>query len=496
MTVSATDPATTRRSPWWGLAVLALPTLLSAVDINVLFLALPALTRDLGASAVEQLWITDVYGFLVAGLVITMGTLGDRVGHRRLLFTGAAVFAVTSVAAACAPDPTVLIGLRALLGVAGATLMPATLALITALFGDREQRGVAIAIWATCQFAGAALGPVVGGVLLGHFWWGSVFLLAVPVMVVLLVAGPFVLPAGTGDGSGRLDLASVALSLLAVLPVVWGVKVLATGTAPVALAVAAVVAGLAIGVVFVRRQLHLDRPLLDLALFRVRRVTVLLAALVGAGVAMAGTGMLVTQYLQTVLGYSPVASALWFAPMGLGVAAGTLLTPVIVRWVRPHVAVSGGLVLAALGALLLVLTPAEGGAPVAVGAVTVLALGTGPLFARGIGAVVGAVPSTRAGAAASLAETGNYLGGALGLALLGTLAAASYRAAMSGADGVARETVSGAATVAAALPAPQAGELLAAAHAAFTGGLHLVGVVAAALFVALAVATSRITLEA
>ncbi|MDD7942634.1 MFS transporter [Actinomycetospora lutea] len=490
-----TSSVITRRSPWWGLAVLALPTLLSAVDINVLFLALPHLTRDLGASAVEQLWITDVYGFLVAGLVITMGTLGDRVGHRRLLFTGAAVFAVTSVGAAFAPDPTALIGLRALLGIAGATLMPATLALITALFADGGRRGVAIAIWATCQFAGAALGPVVGGVLLGRFWWGSVFLLAVPVMLVLLAAGPFVLPGGTGEGSGRLDPASVALSLLAVLPVVWGVKVAATGTAPPGLGVAAVVAGVGIGVVFVRRQLRLERPLLDLALFRLRRVTVLLGALVGAGVAMAGTGMLVTQYLQTVLGLSPVAAALWFAPMGLGVAAGTLLTPVLVRRVRPHAAVAGGLVLAAVGALLLVLTPSEGGGPVAVGAVTVLALGTGPLFARGIGAVVGAVPPSRAGAAASLAETGNYLGGALGLALLGTLAAASYRAAMSGADGPARETVSGATAAATALPAPQAAELLGDAHAAFTGSVHLVGVVAAALFALLAAATSRITLE-
>ncbi|GAA4876801.1 MFS transporter [Actinomycetospora straminea] len=478
--------------------MLALPTLLAAVDINVLFLALPHLTRDLGASAVAQLWITDVYGFLVAGLVITMGTLGDRIGHRRLLFAGAAVFALTSIAAAYAPSAEALVGLRAVLGVAGATLMPATLALITALFPDERRRGVAIAIWATCQFAGAALGPVVGGLLLGHSWWGSVFLLAVPVMVLLLLAGPFVLPGGTGDGTGRLDLASVALSLLAVLPAVWGVKVAATGSAPLGAGLAATAAGVAVGVVFVRRQLRLERPLLDLALFRRPRVTVVLGALVGAGIAMAGTGMLVTQYLQVVLGLSPVAAALWFAPMGLGVAAGTLVTPVLVRRVRPHVAVSGGLALAALGALLLVVTPAAGGVPVAVPAVTVLALGTGPLFAQGIGSIVGAVPAARAGAAASLAETGNYLGGALGLALLGTLAAASYRGAMDGvigAGGAARETVSGAAAEAAGLPTAAADELLRAAHEAFTGSLHLVGVVAAALFVVLAVATSRVRLS-
>ncbi|GAA1291093.1 MFS transporter [Pseudonocardia aurantiaca] len=492
----------TSRSAWWGLAVLALPTLLSAVDINVLFLALPHLTHDLGASAVEQLWITDIYGFVLAGLVLTMGTLGDRIGRRRLLFAGGLVFAVTSVVAAYSVSPEMLIASRALLGIAGATLMPSTLALITTMFRDGPERGLAISIWATCQFSGAALGPVVGGVLIDHFWWGSVFLLAVPVMVVLLVVGPFVLPECASGEPGRLDLVSVAMSLVAVLSAVYGVKALATGTAAAGVAVTALVVGGAVGALFVRRQLRMERPLLDLGLFRLSRVSIVLGALVGAGIAMAGVGMQVTQYLQSVLGYPPVAAAAWFAPMGLGVAAGTMLTPALVRRVAAPAAVSGGLVVAALGSALLVLVPSEGGPVTAVVAITVLAIGTGPLFALGTGYIVGTVPVGRAGAAASLAETGNYIGGALGLALLGTLATAAYRLRMDtvvpeqarGVLGQARETVSGAAAAAGELPAGDGARLLQAAHEAFTGSLHLLGIVGAGLFVVLAVGTSRIRL--
>ncbi|OLT09871.1 MFS transporter [Pseudonocardia sp. CNS-139] len=482
-----TGTARASRTAWWGLAVLAFPTLLSAVDMNVLFLALPRLTAELGASAAEQLWITDGYGFLVAGFVLTMGTLGDRIGRRRLLFAGAAVFAATSVVAAYSVSAEMLIAARALLGVAGATLMPSTLALIAVMFADGGPRRLAISIWATCQFAGAALGPVVGGVLLEHFWWGSVFLLALPVMAVVLVAGPFVLPEHVGDEPGRLDPGSVALSLAAVLAVIYGIKAAATATAPPAVAAVAVVAGVVAGVLFVRRQLRLAQPLLDLRLFRTPRVAIVLAALVGAGIAMAGSGFQVTQYLQTVLGYAPVAAALLFAPMGLGVAAGTLLTPVLVRRVPERVAISGGLALAAGGSLLLAFVPGDAGPAPAVVAVTVLALGTGPLFALGTGYVIGAVPVARAGAAAALADTGNYLGGALGLALLGTAAAATYRLHMSGVPGPAGETVSG------AVAAPGAGPAVVdAAHAAFTAGLHAVGLTSAVVFAALAVATSRL----
>jgi DHA2 family multidrug resistance protein-like MFS transporter len=455
------------RREWLGLTVLVLPTLLVAMDMTSLFLALPQLSADLGASATEQLWITDSYGFVVAGFVITMGTVGDRIGRRRLLFFGGAAFAVTSVVAAFSTSPEMLIVARAALGVAGATLMPSTLALITNMFRDDRQRGKAISIWATCQFAGGAAGPVLAGFLLQHFAWGSVFLVAVPAMGVLLVAGPVLLPEFRAPASGRLDFAGVGLSLAAVLLIVFGLKQLAAGELLVPLF--AIAAGAALGAVFVRRQLTTSSPLLDLRLFRNRPFTAVLVALVVAGVAMAGVGLLVTQYLQSVLGYSPLASAVLFAPMGLGVAAGTMTAPSLTRWMTPSTAIAGGLVISAAGGVLLAFT---GGLPLTMLGIAVLTLGTGPLFALGIGLVLGSVPPERAGSAASMADTGNYLGGSLGLALLGLTATAVYH-------GMFPTGTTLAADVAHPETATQAKE-------AFTAALNVTGLIAAALFAGLA----------
>ncbi|GAA3424507.1 MFS transporter [Streptosporangium nondiastaticum] len=474
---------------WLGLALLTLPTLLVAIDATALLLALPQLSADLGATGVQQLWISDGYGFMVAGLVITMGTLGDRIGRRRLLLIGAAAFAVLSVAAAFAADPLMLIVARALLGVAGATLAPCTLALITNMFRDERQRGKAIAIWATCQFTGGALGPVLAGFLLQHFWWGSVFLIAVPAMAVLLLAGPFLLPEFRDDrAGGRLDLPSVGLSLVAVLAMVYGVKQL-TVEGVSAVPAVALVAGAAVGVVFVRRQLRLETPLLDLRLLRNRPFTAVIIGLVFAGVAMAGTGLMVTQYLQGVLGFSPFTSAVLFAPMGLGVAAGTMAAPTLARWMRPATAIAGGLAGSALGGLLLVGVSGDGGVggvsalPLVMTGIAVLALGTGPLFALGTGLVLGSVPPERAGSAASMSETGNYFGGSLGFALLGVVAAVVYRDRMGGTS----DSLAAALAAAERLPAGQGAELLDAAREAFTESLHVTGVVTAVIFTGLAV---------
>ncbi|MEU6741930.1 MFS transporter [Streptosporangium sandarakinum] len=474
---------------WLGLALLTLPTLLVAIDTTALLLALPQLSADLGASNVQQLWISDGYGFMVAGLVITMGTLGDRIGRRRLLLIGAAAFATLSVVAAFAADPLMLIVARALLGVAGATLAPCTLALITDMFRDERQRGKAIAIWATCQFTGGALGPVLAGFLLQHFWWGSVFLIAVPAMAVLLLAGPFLLPEFRDDrAGGRLDLPSVGLSLVAVLAMVYGVKQL-TVEGVSAVPAVALVAGAAVGVVFVRRQLRLETPLLDLRLLRNRPFTAVIVGLVFAGVAMAGTGLMVTQYLQGVLGFSPFTSAVLFAPMGLGVAAGTMAAPALTRWMRPATAIAGGLAGSALGGLLLAGVSGDGDAggasalPLVMTGIAVLALGTGPLFALGTGLVLGSVPPERAGSAASMSETGNYFGGSLGFALLGVVAAVVYRDRMGGTS----DSLAAALVTAERLPAGQGAELLDAAREAFTASLHVTSVVAAVIFAGLAV---------
>lgn len=467
---------------WLGLTLLMLPTLLVAMDVTALILALPHLSADLGAGAVQQLWISDSYGLMVAGMVITMGTLGDRIGRRRLLLTGAAAFGVLSLVAAFSVDPLMLIVVRALLGIAGATLAPSILALITTMFPDDRDRGRAIAIWATCQFTGGAVGPVLAGFLLQHFWWGSVFLAAVPAMALLVVAGPFVLPESKGARDGRLDPASVALSLAAVLLMVYGIKQLAIADT-VAVPLAALAVGAALGVVFVRRQLRLPAPLLDLRLLRSRPFTAVLIALVFAGLAMAGTGLLVTQYLQGVLGHTPMTAAILFAPMGLGVAVGTMTAPALTRRMKQPTAIAAGLAVSAVGGLLLTGVDGPGTLPLLMAGIAVLAFGAGPLFALGTGLVVGSVPPERAGSAASMSETGNYLGGSLGLGLLGAVAAVVYRAHTHGTS----DSLASALAASGHQSTEQAAATLHTARAAFTASVHANGMIAAVVFAALAV---------
>ncbi|HEY1487482.1 MAG TPA: MFS transporter [Micromonosporaceae bacterium] len=475
------------RRAWLGLAVLVLPTFLVALDMTALFLTLPRLSADLGASSIEQLWITDSYGFMVAGFVIAMGTLGDRIGRRRLLLIGAAGFALASITAAYAVDPPMLIAARALMGIAGATLAPSTLALITSMFRSDRQRGKAISIWATCQFAGGALGPVIGGLLLQRFWWGSVFLVSVPVMALLVMVGPAVLPEFRNPTAARVDLISVALSLAAVLPVVYGLKQLTVdGTHSPMLPACSILLGAVVGVVFVRRQLTLTDPLLNLRLFANRPFTGIVVALILAGISMAGTGLMVTQYLQSVLGYSPLATAILFTPMGLGIAVGTITAPALARRVPPPVAIGAGLALSAIGSALLI--RADGLAGVIIG-IAVQSLGAGPLFALGIGLVLGSVPPERAGSAASISETANYFGGSLGLAVLGAIGASVYRGGMAGVGvpTTAGATIAGAEAFGRHLPPGPAAELLRAARDAFTSGLHATSAIAAVAFIGAAI---------
>ncbi|MGH3587214.1 MAG: MFS transporter, partial [Pseudonocardia sp.] len=282
---------------WLGLAVLTLTTLLLALDASVLFLALPHLSADLQPSSTQLLWIMDSYGFMIAGFLVTMGTLGDRIGRRRLLMIGVAAFTAASVAAAYSTSAEMLIATRALLGLAGATMMPSTLALISTMFRDRAQRGMAIAVWMASFSGGTLIGPVVGGVLLETFWWGSVFLLGVPVVLLLLVTAPLLLPEYRAPGAGRLDLTSVALSLAAIVPIVFGLKELAV-RGPEWLPVLSIVAGAAFGAAFVRRQRALPEPLLDVSLFADRTFRAALGVLMVGMAAIAGSYLFVTQYLQ------------------------------------------------------------------------------------------------------------------------------------------------------------------------------------------------------
>jgi DHA2 family multidrug resistance protein-like MFS transporter len=487
----------TKRSAWLGLAVLALPALLVSIDVFVLLLALPRIGTDLHASSTEQLWILDVYGFLLSGFMITMGTLGDRIGRRRLLLLGAAAFGAASIAAAYSTGPVMLIAARAALGIAGATLAPSSLALISGLFPDPRRRGLAIGVWMVCFMSGAIIGPVVGGFLLQHFWWGSAFLLGVPAMVLLLILGPVLLPEQRHPGAGRFDLPSVGLSLAAILPVVYGIKELARdGWRPVP--VAALVLGLAVAAVFVRRQRTLADPLLDLRLFADRGFAAALGGMF-AGTMVTGAMMVfITQHLQLVDALSPRDAGLWILPAAIASAASFQVSPLLARRFRPGRLIAGGLLLSAAGAALVVtIPPAAGPLPIVV-AFVISNIGMGPMVTLATGIVLGSAPPERAGAAGALNEVSGEFGYALGIALLGSLGTAVYRATLelpaglppSAADG-ARDTVTAATGAAAGLPQAAADALLAAARAAATSGLHVVATVCAVVLVGLAAVTLR-----
>src|SRR5215468_1729687 len=483
------------RREWIGLAVLALPCLLYAMDLTVLNLAVPHLSADLQPSSTQLLWIVDIYGFMAAGSLVTMGTLGDRIGRRRLLLTGGAAFGATSLLAAWSTSAPMLIAARALLGVAGATVAPSTLSLIRNMFLDHRQRTVAISVWITSFSAGGAIGPLLGGVLLQWFWWGSVFLLAVPVMTLLLVLGPLLLPEFRDPQAGRLDLVSAALSVTAVLAVIYGLKQLTHDGLgwPPALFIGA---GLAAGVVFVLRQYRLADPLLDLRLFRstafsAALITNLLSFFVGFG-----TLLFIAQYLQLVLGLSPLAAGLWMLPSSAGFILGAMLTPVLARRIRPAFVMAAGLALGAVGLGLFTLLGSASGLPILVTGSVVFSLALAPVDTLATDLAVGAAPPERAGAASALTETSAEFGGALGIAILGVIGTSIYRSQLTNtaSPGIlpttaaaARDTLGGAVAAAGRLPDQLGQELLQAARQAFTQGLHVVFAISAAAVIGAAI---------
>jgi DHA2 family multidrug resistance protein-like MFS transporter len=486
-------PQASRRE-WIGLAVLALPALVIALDFSVLNLAVPVISRDLMPTATQLLWSVDIYGFILAGFLVTMGTLGDRIGRRRLLMIGAASFGIASVAAAYSMSAGMLIGARAVLGLAGATLMPSTLSLISNMFRDRKQRTLAIAVWSTSLPLGGAIGPLVGGAMLQAFWWGSVFLLAVPVMAVLLVTGPVLLPEYRNAAAGRLDFLSVGLSLAAILPVIYGLKEIGQGGLRAGPA-AAIVVGLLVGWGFVRRQRSLADPLVDLRLFGEPGFSAALGINTLVYFVILGVLLLISQYLQLVLGLSPLQAGLWMLPTMGGLIGGSLVTPLFLRWLRPASAMAAGLAVAAAGFGVLTQTASLGLAVVVCGS-AVFGLGLAPVTNLVVGMVLGSVPPHRAGAASGLSETSTEFGGALGIAILGSIGTAVYRYRVTdhippGISGAAARAISGtlggAATAAGHLPRQAAVMILGSARAAFTSGLSIVAGISAVIVAALAV---------
>ena len=476
--ISAAPPKAGKRE-WIGLAVIALPCLLYSMDLTVLHLAVPRLSVDLKPSSVQLLWIIDIYGFLLAGALITMGTLGDRIGRRRLLLIGAVLFGAASIFAALARSAAMLIVARAVLGLAGATIAPSTLSLIRNMFLHPRQRTTAVSIWIISFSLGGAIGPLLGGVVLQYFSWGAVFLISVPVMLLLLGVGPFLLPEYRDPNAGKLDLTSAALSLAAVLLIIYGLKLVAQDGVSVT-ALAAILAGGAIGFVFVRRQQRLADPLIDLRLFRIPTFRASLVLYGGAILGLFGAFVYLPQYLQLVLGFSPLEGGLWTVPWAIGFVLGSLVTPRLARRVRPAVLMSWGLAVSALGYFLLAGLGTEPNLSRFVLATVVLTLFASPVFTLTNDVIIGSAPPERAGAASGISETCAELGGALGIALFGSIGVALYRSLLGPAlppglaPDVAHEamaTLGGAVVAAQQLPAEAGTALVGAARAAFLRGL-------------------------
>ncbi|MFF0817076.1 MFS transporter [Rhodococcus sp. NPDC003318] len=491
------DPGRATARDWLGLVVLALAVLLISVDGTVLDLALPFISADLAPSSTQLLWVIDVYSFVLAGLLVTMGTLGDRIGRRRLLLIGAAGFGLASALAAFAVSPGMLIAARALQGVAGATLMPATLGLIRTMFVDRRQRTTAIAVWGAMAGGGAAAGPLVGGWLLEHFWWGSVFLVNLPVMAALIVFGPLVIRESKDPNPGRFDLASAALSMLTMIPLVYAVKEsVAHGPTWTIGAIGAV--GALAGWAFVHRQRTLAAPMLDLRLFgRPAFTTGVLTNLLSI-FAFAGVLFFGSQYLQLVLGYSPLEAGLLMLPgTAMNIVFSLLAAWFVRRW-QPGTVLGFGLAVSALGAAVLTLLRADGGPGVFVAGFVLTGIGVGIALTLTSDMVVGSVEPDRAGAASAVSETAYELGIALGVAVLGSVVMAVFRGRLdvsaldAGAAHAAQETLGGAVSVAGQAPDAVGAALLDSAQHAFVSGTHVAAVITAIVLAANAVLVHRI----
>ena len=473
------------RREWIGLAVIALPCLLYSMDLTVLHLAVPRLSVDLEPSSAQLLWIIDIYGFFVAGSLITAGTLGDRIGRRRLLLIGAAMFAIASVLAAFSRSAAMLIATRALLGIAGATVAPSTLSLIRNMFLDPRQRTTAVSIWLMSYSLGGAIGPLLGGVMLEHFWWGSVFLISVPVMALILVLGPMLLPEFRDPNAGKPDLTSAALSLAAVLTMIYGLKRMAQNGLTVT-PIAFVIAGVLIGVAFVRRQERLTDPLIDLGLFRIPAFSASLV-LYGVGIlVMFGGFFFLPQYLQLVLSLSPFRAGLLTLPWAVAFIVGSLVTPPLSRIMPPAALMSGGLALSAVGYFMLARVAANTGLATFGAATFIFAFGASPVFTLTNDVIIGSAPPERAGAAAGISETCAEFGGALGIAIFGSIGIAIYRVALAqtmplglshDVSEAATATLGGAVAVSQQLSGGVATALLDAAREAFLRGLRVCAVI-------------------
>ena len=485
---------------WAGLAVLMLPVLLISIDNTVLSFALPEIARNLRPSAAGQLWIVDAYPLVLVGLLVAMGNLGDRFGRRRLLMIGTVGFGVVSALAAFAPSADLLIAARMLLGFFGAMLMPSTLSLLRNLFIDRRQRRLAIAIWAAGFSAGSAIGPVGGGVLLEHFWWGSVVLIAIPVLLPLLVLVPLLVPESQDPSPGPFDVLSILLSMAALTPIVYAIKSFATdgvGVVPIVL----VAVGLLSGVFFVRRLLAQPNPMLDMRLFRVPTFSGAVIVNLVSVFSLVGFLYFLTQHLQLVIGLSPLNAALVLIPGVVIIIVTGLLAVPLVRIVRPGFVMAAGLGLSFTAYTMTAMIGSASTVTTLVFAFCLLGAGIGAAETLSNDMVIASVPPEKAGAASGVSETAYELGAVLGTAVLGSILAAFYRSSIVVPNGVsavdaqaARDTLGGAVEVSSALPGGVGETLLQSARSAFDSGVTVTSWFAAAMMI-VAITVTLLTLR-
>jgi DHA2 family multidrug resistance protein-like MFS transporter len=490
-------PSPTRSAPagkwaWLGLAILMMTTLLALLDNGIIFLALPRVTAGLHATNTEALWIADIYAYFSVGCLVTMGRLGDKIGHRKLLMIGAAGFSVFSLLAAFSVSAIMLIVMRALLGICGATMGPSLFALAKEMYPDPRKFATAISLMATSAMIGVSAGPAIGGLLLNTFWWGSVFLIALPVMALVLLAGPFTLRETSNRIPRQLDLASVVLSMVSILLIMYGLTTIANNGWQVSPGIA-IAAGLMVGVVFVRRQRRLEEPLLDLRLFGVRSIAATLVMYTLTGIVQGGNSLTLTQHLQLVEGFSPLVASLWMAIPLTAAIGGIHASTILAKRFRPGYVLMGGLLTSAAGELILRETGAPGLVMLVVG-LSIVMIGTSPVGALSNQLIMHAAPANKAGSAAALGSTGGDFGSATGVAVFGSLVTVFYSGnvhipAGVGPSGAAATNTSiiDAGTVARHLPTATANQLISAARDAFSNATDHIATLSLGLFIVLAI---------
>ncbi|MFG2136967.1 MFS transporter [Streptomyces sp. NPDC048650] len=474
---------------WTVLIVLCVSLLFVALDTTILYVAVPSVTEDLRPGPVELLWIVDVYPLIAASLLILFGTLGDRVGRRRVLLFGYGLFGVASAAAALAPNPQILMAARALLGIGGAMIMPATLSILRQVFPDRRERAVAIGVWSAVAAVGAAVGPVLGGFLVENFWWGSVFLINIPMMTAMLLIGRWLLPESRGERNGPWDVVGAVVAALGVLGVVLGVKRIGGGTAvldPTTLG--PILAGTVLLLFFVRRQRRREHPLIDMRLFARPAFGTSVGCIVLAMLALVGLQLIAVQYLQLVLGLSPLQTGVRMLPLVFAAMAAGLTGSKMLQALGPRAMVSLGFTLTAVAVLCLTMMSDQDRPWLLSLGFVLLGFGFQSTLFGAYESMLSEAPAEQSGGAAAIGETSYQLGAGIGVALLGSVMNAAYAPGLRHVDGVsarasdeASHSLGEAYKVAAGLGRSASSALRASARESFVHGLHVTLVASAVL---------------